>query len=133
MKVSEFDYSYPHEIIAQTPAEKRDHSRLMILDRSDKSIKHKLFHEIIDYLEPGDLLVLNDTKVIPANITGVKEGGSAKVEVLLARLMEPATKSRGSMFWRGTENFILRFRATDASANGVQGKMVISKKPITEV
>ena len=98
MKVSEFDYSYPPELIAQTPSEKRDHSRLMVLDRSNKTIKNELFFQIIGHLNPGDLLVLNDTKVIPANIVGVKEGGSAKVEVLLAKLMEPATKRRGSIW-----------------------------------
>jgi len=91
MKVSEFEYSYPPELIAQTPSEKRDHSRLMVLDHKNKTIENKLFFQIIDYLNPGDLLVLNDTKVIPANIVGVKEGGlpagrqRAKVEVLLAR------------------------------------------------
>ena len=85
MKVSDFDYSFPKEIIAQIPAEKRDHSRLMVLSRKTKTIEHKLFHQIIDYLNPGDLLVLNDTKVIPANIVGVKEGSTVKVEILLAK------------------------------------------------
>jgi len=98
MKVSEFDYQFPKEIIAQKPAEKRDHSRLMVLNRSTKTIEHKLFYQIIDYLNPGDLLVLNNTKVIPANIVGVKEGGTAKIEVLLVKNMEPATKRRGSIW-----------------------------------
>jgi S-adenosylmethionine:tRNA ribosyltransferase-isomerase len=88
MKVSDFDYSFPKEIIAQKPSEKRDHSRLMILDRKTKAIEHKLFYQVSDYLNPGDLLVLNDTKVIPANIVGVKDGGNARIEVLLVKRID---------------------------------------------
>ncbi len=84
MKVIDFDYSFPQEAIANTPAEKRDHSRLMVLDRTTGSIEHKRFFDIVDYLNEGDLLVLNDTKVIPANLVGKKEDGGAKIEVLLA-------------------------------------------------
>lgn len=85
MKVSDFDYHLPEEFIAQTPAEKRDHSKIMILDRRASSVEHRIFHQVIDQLFPGDVLVLNDTKVLPANLVGRKEKGSAKVEVLLAR------------------------------------------------
>jgi len=85
MKVADFDYHLPEEFIAQTPAEKRDHSKLMVLDRNSEKIEHKIFHEVVDQLFPGDVLVINDTKVLPANLTGIKEEGSAKVEVLLAR------------------------------------------------
>jgi len=85
MKTSEFEYSFPPELIAHEPAEKRDHSRLMVLNRASKSIEHKQFFNLIDYLNPSDLLVLNDTKVIPANLVGRKEDGAAKVEVLLVR------------------------------------------------
>ena len=87
MKVSDFDYELPEELIAQTPIEKRDESRLMILDRSKKTIEHKTFKNIIDYLEPGDCLVRNNTKVIPARIYGKKETG-AKVEFLLLKNIE---------------------------------------------
>ena len=87
MKVAEFNYELPEELIAQTPIEKRDESRLMILDRSKKTIKHKTFKNIIDYLEPGDCLVRNNTKVIPARIYGKKETG-AKVEFLLLKNIE---------------------------------------------
>lgn len=83
MKTSEFDFVVPQELIAHEPAEKRDHSRLMVLDRARQSTRHKHFYDIVDYLNPGDLLVLNDTKVIPANLAGRKEEGGAKVEVLL--------------------------------------------------
>ena len=87
MKVAEFNYELPEELIAQTPIEKRDESRLMILDRSKKTIEHKTFKNIIDYLEPGDCLVRNNTKVIPARIYGKKETG-AKVEFLLLKNIE---------------------------------------------
>ena len=87
MKVSEFNYDLPEELIAQTPIEKRDESRLMVLDRSKQTIEHKTFKNIIDYLEPGDCLVRNNTKVIPARLYGKKETG-AKVEFLLLKNME---------------------------------------------
>ena len=87
MKVSEFNYDLPEELIAQTPIEKRDESRLMVLDRSKQTIEHKTFKYIIDYLEPGDCLVRNNTKVIPARIYGKKETG-AKVEFLLLKNIE---------------------------------------------
>lgn len=82
MKVSDFKYDLPEELIAQTPIEKRDESRLMILDRKYKSIEHKKFKNIIDYLNPGDVLVRNNTKVIPARLYGKKETG-ANIEFLL--------------------------------------------------
>ena len=87
MKVSDFDYNLPEELIAQTPLEKRDESRLMVLDRKNETIEHKKFKDIIDYLEPGDCLVRNNTKVIPARIYGKKETG-AKVEFLLLNNIE---------------------------------------------
>ncbi len=87
MKVSEFNYELQEELIAQTPIEKRDESRLMVLDRSKQTIEHKTFKDIIDYLEPGDCLVRNNTKVIPARIYGKKETG-AKVEFLLLKNIE---------------------------------------------
>ena len=73
MKVTDFDYELPEELIAQTPIEKRDESRLMVLDRKEQTIEHKHFKDIIDYLEPGDVLVRNNTKVIPARLYGKKE------------------------------------------------------------
>ncbi len=87
MKVSEFNYNLPEELIAQTPIEKRDESRLMILNRNKKTIEHKKFKDIINYLEPGDVLVRNNTKVIPARLYGKKETG-AKVEFLLLNNIE---------------------------------------------
>lgn len=87
MKVSEFNYELPEELIAQTPIEKRDESKLMVLDRNKQTIEHKTFKDIIDYLEPGDCLVRNNTKVIPARIYGKKETG-ANVEFLLLNNIE---------------------------------------------
>lgn len=82
MKLSDFDYYLPEELIAQTPADPRDSSRLMVLNRKEKTIEHRIFRDIVEYLSPGDLLVRNITKVIPARLHGVKETG-ARVEILL--------------------------------------------------
>ena len=87
VKVSEFNYELPEELIAQTPIEKRDESRLMVLNRKQQTIEHKTFKNIIDYLEPGDVLVRNNTKVIPARLYGKKETG-ANVEFLLLNRIE---------------------------------------------
>ncbi len=84
MKVADFDYELPEELIAQTPIEKRDQSRLMVLDRSKQTIEHKKFKDIVKYLKPGDVLVRNNTKVIPARLYGRKETG-AHVEFLLLK------------------------------------------------
>jgi S-adenosylmethionine:tRNA ribosyltransferase-isomerase len=87
LKVKEFYFHLPEELIAQKPLEKRDESRLMVLDRRTGEIEHKIFKEIIDFLNPGDCLVLNNSRVIPARIFGVKEDTMAKAEfVLLKRL-----------------------------------------------
>ena len=87
MKVKEFYFHLPEELIAQKPLEKRDESRLMVLDRRTGEIEHKIFKEIIDFLNPGDCLVLNNSRVIPARLFGVKEDTMAKAEfVLLKRL-----------------------------------------------
>ncbi len=85
MKTDDFDYYLPEELIAQTPLEKRDESRLLILDKKNGNIYHKKFYDIIDYLNPNDTLVVNDTKVIPARIIGVKEETGAVIELLLLK------------------------------------------------
>jgi len=87
VKVSEFKFELPEELIAQTPLEKRDESRLMVLNREQEEIEHKIFQDIIDYLNPGDVLVRNDTKVLPARLYGKKETG-ANVEFLLLNNIE---------------------------------------------
>lgn len=91
MKVEEFDYNLPEELIAQTPIKQRDTSRLMVLDKKTGEISHKHFYDIIDYLNPGDTLVLNDTKVLPARLIGEKTNTKAVIEVLLLKNKENDT------------------------------------------
>lgn len=88
MKLHDFYYDLPKELIAQDPLEDRASSRLLILDRKDGSLKHEVFHNIIEYLKPGDCLVINDTKVIPARLYGIKKDTGAKIEVLLLKRKE---------------------------------------------
>jgi S-adenosylmethionine:tRNA ribosyltransferase-isomerase len=88
MKVSDFDFHLPKELIAQHPSEKRDHSRLMVLNKENKHIEHKHFYDIVDLLEQDDVLVINNTKVIPARLIGVKEETDALIEVLLLEEVE---------------------------------------------
>ena len=83
MKTSDFDFELPSELIAQTPLEKRDSSRLLVLNRNKKTIEHKHFHDIVSLLNENDVLVLNDTKVIPARLYGIKEKTNALIEILL--------------------------------------------------
>ena len=85
MDVKDFDYDLPEELIAQDPLEDRSSSRLMVLDKKTGEVSHHIFKEIIKYLRPGDCLVLNNTKVIPARLYGVKEGTMAKIEILLLK------------------------------------------------
>lgn len=103
MKLSDFNYELPEELIAQDPLEQRDNSRLMVLHRDTGDIEHKHFYDIIDYLNAGDCLVINNTKVIPARLMGVKEGTGASIEVLLLKrkeekvwetLVKPGKKAR---------------------------------------
>ena len=77
MNLHDFSYDLPQELIAQDPLEDRSSSRLMLLDKNTGAIEHKVFKDIIDYLNPGDCLVLNNTKVIPARLMGVREGTGA--------------------------------------------------------
>ena len=88
MKASDFDFFLPEELIAQHPLEKRDQSRLMVLDKTTGNIEHKNFFDIIDYLQKGDTLVLNDTRVMPARLIGHKEGTLGKIEFLLLKRIE---------------------------------------------
>ena len=88
MKTDDFNYDLPEELIAQTPLKNRDESKLLILDKNTGEITHSHFKNIIDTLEPGDVLVLNDTKVLPARLFGMKEETKAHVEVLLLKNLE---------------------------------------------
>ena len=88
MKTSDFYYDLPQELIAQDPLEDRAGSRLLVLDKITGEIEHHVFRDIIDFLDPGDCLVVNDTKVIPARLIGSKVGTDAKIEVLLLKRKE---------------------------------------------
>ena len=88
MKTADFYFDLPQELIAQDPLEDRSSSRLMVLDRKTGEIEHHIFKEVIDYLNPGDCMVVNNTKVIPARLFGSKEGTEAKIEILLLKRKE---------------------------------------------
>ena len=88
MKLSDFMYELPEERIAQTPVEPRDHSRLLVVHRDTGKIEHRHFYDVIDYLNPGDCLVINETKVIPARLYGERPAGGA-CEVLLLKQVGP--------------------------------------------
>lgn len=92
MKTDDFDFDLPEELIAQTPLERRDASKLLVLDKTTGEISHRHFTDVIDYMEKGDTLVLNDTKVMPARLYGVKEETGAVIEVLLL-------KDEGNNIW----------------------------------
>lgn len=108
MNIKDFYYDLPQELIAQFPLEDRTMSRLLVLDKSNGRIEHKHFYDIIDYLNPGDCLVMNNTRVIPARLYGVKEGSGGKIEFLLLKrlnidtweiILKPGRKARiGSRF-----------------------------------
>ncbi len=88
MKTEEFDYELPDELIAQIPIEKRDTSKLLVLDKKTGEIQHEVFKNIINYLHKNDVLVLNDTKVLPARLIGIKDKTNAKIEILLLKELE---------------------------------------------
>ena len=88
MKVSDFNYELPEELIAQVPIKDRSASRLMVLHKNDETIEHKIFKDVIDYLKPGDCLVRNNTKVIPARLYGIKDETGIQVEFLLLNRLE---------------------------------------------
>ena len=88
MDVKDFYYDLPQELIAQDPLEDRSSSRLLVLDKKTGEMQHKVFKDIVNYLHPGDCLVINDTKVIPARLIGSKEGTDAHIEILLLKRRE---------------------------------------------
>ena len=88
MRLDDFDYELPEELIAQSPLEQRDGCRLMVLDRVKKTVEHRHFYDILNYVNSGDCLVLNDSRVIPARLFGIKEGTGAHIELLLIKRIE---------------------------------------------
>jgi len=119
MKLSAFNYELPEKLVAEYPSKNRDESRLMVLDRSDQSIQHKLFKDMIDYFDEDDVIVLNNTKVFPARLYGNKEKTGARIEVFLLRelnseqrlwdvLVDPARKIRiGNKLYFGEEEILV--------------------------
>ncbi len=113
MNVRDFYFDLPQELIAQDPLEDRSASRLLVLDKHTGEIQHRHFRDILSFLRKGDCLVINDTKVIPARLFGVKEGTEAKIEILLLKrrendiwetLVKPGKKGKGwnrDHLWRG--------------------------------
>lgn len=126
MKTSDFYYDLPKELIAQTPVEPRDSSRLLVLGRKSGEIEHRHFYDIIDYLNEGDLLVVNDSRVLPARIFGIKDETGARVEFLLLKqisgnrwetLCKPGKKARvGAKFTFG--DGLLRATVADVKDDG---------------
>ncbi len=118
MKLSKFKFDLPEELLAEHPTENRDESRLMVVDRSAGTIEHKMFKDITDYLDEGDVLLMNDTKVFPARLYGNKEKTGAKIEVFLLRelnadnllwdvLVDPARKIRiGNKLYFGDDDLV---------------------------
>lgn len=125
-RLQDYDYELPQELIAQDPLSKRDSSRLMVVDRRTGAVKHKIFHDILDYLHEGDCLVINNTKVIPARLMGTKEETGAAIEVLLLKrrqdnvwetLVKPGKKARpGAVISFG--DGLLRGRVVDVVEEG---------------
>lgn len=119
MKLSNFNFDLPEELLAEHPAEHRDESRLMVLDRANQTIEHKLFKDIIDYFDEGDVMIMNNTKVFPARLYGNKEKTGARIEVFLLRelnqdqrlwdvLVDPARKIRiGNKLYFGEDETLV--------------------------
>ena len=114
LKKSDFYFDLPQELIAQDPLEDRSSSRLLVLDKNTGEISHHIFRDIIDYLHPGDCLVLNNTKVIPARLLGEREGTGGHVEVLL---LHWSTSPRAMTGGRSSVIFPTAFCAATASAS----------------
>ena len=119
MKLSHFNFELPDELLAEYPAENRDESRLMVLNRKEQTIEHKMFKDIIDYFDEDDVMILNDTKVFPARLFGNKEKTGARIEVFLLRelnaeqrlwdvLVDPARKIRiGNKLYFGKDESLV--------------------------
>ncbi len=117
MKVSDFDFFLPEELIAQQPIEPRDHSRLLVMNRHSGALEHRQFYNCIEYLEPGDVLVVNKTRVLPARLFGEKVGTGAKIEiVLLKRVMRDRWEVLIRPGKRVQEGTIIRFGAGELEA-----------------
>jgi S-adenosylmethionine:tRNA ribosyltransferase-isomerase len=130
MKLSQFDYALPEKLIAKYPAKERDESRLMVIDRKTGNIEHRVFKEILDYLDDGDCMVVNNTRVFPARLYGRKEKTGAKIEVFLLRelhkenrlwdvLVDPARKIRvGNKLYFGDDDMLVAEVVDNTTSRG---------------
>lgn len=125
MDVKDFNFDLPQELIAQDPLDDRASSRLLLLDKDTGAVTHRVFRDIVEYLRPGDCLVINDTKVIPARLMGVKADTGAKIEVLLLKrrendiwetLVKPGKKGQAG------HGAVLRGRTADRNRGGDGGR-----------
>src|SRR3989338_9537801 len=135
MKLSEFDYMLPKELIAQYPLEERQKCRMMVLDRKSRAISHKIFEDIIEYFNEGDLLVLNDTKVIPARLFGKRKTGG-KVEIFLLEKKNPTCEAlvKPSARLKEGERIILESGdEAEVLERGEVGRFVRFARPLDEI
>ena len=107
MKTSDFFYDLPKELIAQHPTEKRDNSRLMVIDRNCGEIKHRHFYDIVDEFKKGDCLVLNNTRVLPARIYGIKDETGARVEFLLLKQVRVYSLKKSISFYNQFQKILM--------------------------
>ncbi len=151
MKLSHFNFTLPEELLAERPAEHRDESRLMVLDRAKKTIEHKLFKDVIDYFDEGDVMILNNTKVFPARLYGNKEKTGARIEVFLLRelnqdqrlwdvLVDPARKIRiGNKLYFGDDDDLVAEVIDNTTSRGrtlrflYDGSYTDFRKKLTEL
>lgn len=151
MKLSQFNFDLPEELIAKYPTENRDDARLMVIDRATGKIEHKMFKDVIEYVDEGDVLIMNNTKVFPARMYGNKEKTGAKIEVFLLRelnrdsllwdvLVDPARKIRiGNKLYFGEDNSLVAEVIDNTTSRGrtlrflFDGPYEEFKKIITEL
>lgn len=129
MKISDFDYFLPKERIAYFPKQRRDSSRLLVLDRKSQRIEHKIFSDILNYINSGDVLVLNNTKVIPARLLGYKEKTKGKVEILISKNLK-------EKIWEGLVNPSRRVKVGENivfDGNLLSGKIIEKKEEGTSL
>jgi S-adenosylmethionine:tRNA ribosyltransferase-isomerase len=135
MKLSEFDYDLPKELIAQYPAKERDKCRLMVLDRKSRSVEHRTFEGIAEYFKPGDCLVLNDTRVIPARLFGRRATGG-RVELFLLEVKDPVSEALVRPSGRIREGEKISLESGDEVellGRGAVGRMVRFPRPVSDI
>jgi len=151
MKLSQFNFELPSDLLAEYPSEQRDEARLMVINRKEETIEHKLFKDLIDYFDEGDVMVLNNTKVFPARLFGNKEKTGARIEVFLLRelneesrlwdvLVDPARKIRiGNKLFFGDDDSLVAEVIDNTTSRGrtlrflYDGSYEAFRKKLTEL